>query len=176
MVGKRLGQSLAATSAPGHQPSRLFYVTNRNSDLRFLVDTGAEASVIPAARTDRKHQQDGPVLQAVNGTPIATYGKRSLTLDLGLRHTFRWVFTIADIKAPILDANFLRYFSLLVGMRKHRLSDALTQLKIQGITTHDASPSPIFLPTRHQNEHKVFTSNFPPSYIRVVVNSLLNIV
>ena len=62
MVGKRLGQSLAATRAPGHQPSRLFHVTDRNSGLRFLVDTGAEASVIPATRTDRKHQQDGPGL------------------------------------------------------------------------------------------------------------------
>ena len=30
------------------------------SGLRFLVDTGAEASAIPPARTDRKHQQDSP--------------------------------------------------------------------------------------------------------------------
>ena len=100
LVGKRFGQSLAATSAPDPLPSRLFYVTDCNSGLRFLVDTGAEASVIPPARTDRKHQQDGPGLQAVNVTPIATYGRRSLTLDLGLRRTFRWVFTIADIKHP----------------------------------------------------------------------------
>ena len=82
LVGKRPGQSLAATSAPGPTPSRLFYVTDRNSGLHFLVDAGADASVIPPAHTDRK--QDGPGLQAVNGTPIATYGRCSLTLDLGL--------------------------------------------------------------------------------------------
>ena len=161
LVGKRLGQSLAATSAPGLQPSRLFYVTDRTSGLRFLVDTGAEASVIPPVRTDRKHQQDGPGLQAVNGTPIVTYGTRSLTLDLGLRRTFRWVFTIADIKTPILGADFLRYFSLLVDMWQHRLSDALTQLKIQGIATHDTSPSLTFLPTRPHNEYAAILAKFP---------------
>ena len=147
MFGKRLGQSLAAMSTPVHQPSRLFYVTDRNSGLRFLVDTGAEASVISAIRTDHKYQQDGLGLQAVNGTLIATYGRRSLTLDLGLQCMFCWVFMIADIKASIIGADFLCYFSLLVDIRQHRLSDALTQLKIQGITTHVASPSPTFLPT-----------------------------
>ena len=56
-------------------------------------------------------------------------------------------FMIADIKMPILGVDFLRYFILLVDIKQHRLSDALTQLKIQGIATHDASPSPTFLPT-----------------------------
>ena len=101
---ERLGQSLVAMSAPGHQLSCLFYVADCNSGLCFLVDTGVEANVIPAARTDCKHQQDGPGLQAVNGTLIATYGRRSLTLDLRLQRKFYWVFMIADIKAPILSS------------------------------------------------------------------------
>ena len=71
------------------------------------------------------------------------------------------MFTIADIKAPILGADFLRYFSLLVDMRQHRLSDALTQLKIQGIATHIASPSPTFLPTRPQNEYEAILTELP---------------
>lgn len=82
--GKRSGQSLVATST-GQQPSRLFYVTDKHSGSRFLVDTGAEASVIPPSPAERKHRQERSSLQAVNGTPIATYGSRSLTLDLGLR-------------------------------------------------------------------------------------------
>ena len=161
LVGKRPGQTLAATSAPGPFPSRLFYVTDRNSGLRFLVDTGAEASVIPPSRTDRKQQQEGPGLQAVNGTPIATYGRRSLTLDFGLRRTFRWVFTIANIQTPIIGADFLRNFSLLVDMRQHRLSDALTQLRIQGIATHESSPSPTFLPPQSHNEYEAILTEYP---------------
>ena len=43
-----------ATSVTGQQPSRLFYVTDSLTGLRFLVDTGAEISVIPPSASDRK--------------------------------------------------------------------------------------------------------------------------
>ena len=46
-----------ATSAPGPFPSRLFYVTDRNSGLRFLVDTGAEVSFplpVPTANISKR--------------------------------------------------------------------------------------------------------------------------
>ena len=160
-VGKRPGQSLAATGATGLQPSRLFYVTDRSTGLRFLVDTGAEVSVVPPSHAERKHQQDGLSLQAVNNTTIATYGKRSLALDLGLRRTFRWVFIIADVKNPILGADFLRNYSLLVDVRHNRLSDALTQLKVQGIVSHVASPSPMFLPRGPKTKWEAILSEFP---------------
>lgn len=45
-------------------------------------------SVVPPSRTERKNQQNGFSLQVVNNTAIATYGKHSLTLDLGLRRKF----------------------------------------------------------------------------------------
>ena len=63
-----------AASAPGLLPSRLFYVTDRSNGFRFLVDTGAEVSVLPPSATDRKHRRDSLTLQAVNDSPIATYG------------------------------------------------------------------------------------------------------
>ena len=70
------------TSA-GPQPSHLFYVVDSSSGLHFLVDTGAEVSVIPPSNTERRHPQAGFFLQAVNN--ITTYGYQSLTLDLGLQ-------------------------------------------------------------------------------------------
>ena len=63
-----------ATSVSGQLPSRLFYVTDSLTGLRFLVDTGAEISVVPSSALDRKHHKDSFSLQAVNNTPIATYG------------------------------------------------------------------------------------------------------
>ena len=88
-----------ATGAADHQqPSRLFYVTDHPTGLQFLVDTGAEVSIVPPTPTDRLHRQTGPSLQAVNNTTIATYGTRSLTLNLGLRRTFRWIFVIANVR------------------------------------------------------------------------------
>ena len=59
-------------------------------------------------------------------------GTCSLTLDLGLRRTFRSVFIIVDISKPILGADFLKHYGLLVDMRSERLTDSLTQLKVQG--------------------------------------------
>ena len=134
-VGKPAGQQLVATSSAGHQPNRLFYIADRSTWLKFLVDTGAEVSAVPRSRAQRKYHQQGPSLQAVNNTTIATYGTCSLTLDLGLRRTFRWVFIIADISKPILGADFLKHYGLLVDMRSQRLTDSLTQLKVQGMTS-----------------------------------------
>ena len=60
-----------------------------NSHTYFLVDTGSEVSAIPPSLTD---PADKLTLMAVNDTPIRTYGKRSLTLNLGLRRPFPWIF------------------------------------------------------------------------------------
>ena len=83
---KLSGQSLAATSDPGQRQSRLLFLTDVNSDRRFLTDTGAEVSVVPPSAADRKNKWDCSGLQAVNGSSIATFGTQS---DLGLRRVFR---------------------------------------------------------------------------------------
>ena len=76
---KRAGQPLAATNVSGLGTCRLLHVTDRTNKLNFLVDTGAQVSVLPPTRSDRLRKQ-GLTLSAVNGTAIATYGTRSLTL------------------------------------------------------------------------------------------------
>ena len=129
----------------GPQPSRLFYIVDKASGLRFLVDTGAEVSVFPPSSTEQQHPQVGFTLQAVSKTTIPTYGCRSLTLDLGLRQTFRWMFIIADVKNPMLGADFLRNYNLLVDLRHNRLSDGLTLLNIQSIESQEPSPSSTIL-------------------------------
>ena len=35
--------------------SRLFYVTNRISGTRFLIDTGTEVSVLPPTHSEKRH-------------------------------------------------------------------------------------------------------------------------
>ena len=105
-----------ATGVPGSKQSRLFYLRDRSTGLQFLMDTGAEVSVIPPPLFERIHGSTDFTLQAANNTTIHTFGSRSLTLDLG---TFRWVFIIADVKTPILGADFLHSHNLLVNMRQN---------------------------------------------------------
>uniref|UniRef100_A0A1X7VY68 Uncharacterized protein n=1 Tax=Amphimedon queenslandica TaxID=400682 RepID=A0A1X7VY68_AMPQE len=81
--------------------------------------------VITPSAADKKCQQK-LTLQAANGTCITTYGKRSLTLDLGLRRSFQWVFIVADVAVPILGADFLRHFGLVVDMSQYCPSDQET--------------------------------------------------
>ncbi|KYM98352.1 hypothetical protein ALC62_10938 [Cyphomyrmex costatus] len=59
---------------------------------------------------------------------INTYGFKWLTLNLGLKRTFSWKFCIADVSNPILGADFLSHFGLLIDMKHKRLIDNVTGL------------------------------------------------
>ena len=160
LLGKREGQYVEATDVTGLNSSRLFHITDRHSGLRFLIDTGAQVSVIPPSPADR-NTPSTLTLQAVNNTRIRTYGTRSLSLNLGLRRTFRWVFVVADVANPILGADFLQHFSLVVDLRHRRLIDALTTLTVQGLLSSQTSPSPSLLPRTPSTPFELLLSEFP---------------
>lgn len=111
-------------------PSRRLRVTDHNSGLQFLVDTGANISVLPASRKDRLSQNSDYILYAANGTQIKTYGVKTLVLDLKLRRPYTWDFVIADVKQPILGADFLSQHKLLVNMNQRKLIDQVTDLNV----------------------------------------------
>ena len=133
---------------------------DHSSSVRFLVDTGAEVSVVPPSHIEQQHQQD-LTLQVANNTSIATYGKRSLTLDLGLRCTFRWVFIIADVKHPILGADFLRHYSLLVDVVHNRLSDTVTHLEVHGVASPESSLKLSLLSKTTSNANEAILHDYP---------------
>ena len=88
--GKRQHQRLAAANSSGlTSTSRLFYIRDKTTGTRFLIDTGAEVSILPAGNRRVAVEQPTSVrLQAVNRSIIPTYGQKSLTLELGLRRIF----------------------------------------------------------------------------------------
>ena len=57
-VGKQSGRLLVATGGASQTPSHLLFLMEANSGRQFLIDTGAEVSVIPPSPTERKHRQD----------------------------------------------------------------------------------------------------------------------
>ena len=115
-------------SATGLNDSLLF-VWDKISGRRFLVDTGAEVSVLPASGLDTRIGQKGSSLQAANGSSIKTYGVRTTTLHLASRQ-YKWDFIVADVSRPLLGADFLRANSLLVDLKGKRLVNAETYLSI----------------------------------------------
>jgi len=109
-------------------PCHRLVIFDKSSNLHFLVDTGADISLLPK-RVLFKPLTTNFKLFAANGTQISTYGSKTLSLDLGLRRNFRWKFCIADIQRPILGADFLGHFNLLVDVKNKRLIDSVTGLK-----------------------------------------------
>lgn len=85
-------------------------------------------SVIPGP-TNGESQPSLIKLLAANNTEINTYGRKSLTLDIGLRRQFKWLFTVADVTHAIIGADFLQNFNILVDMKGKSLVDGTTQLR-----------------------------------------------
>ncbi|BHF65861.1 hypothetical protein SprV_0200887400 [Sparganum proliferum] len=106
---------------------------------RFLVDTGAQISVVPPTPVDRRCPSPGLHLQAANCSPISTFGSRSRTLNIGLRRSFSWIFVIADVPHAFLGSDFLAEFDLLVDCRRSCLLDRTSGLSVRGLTPFNDS-------------------------------------
>lgn len=121
--------------------SRRIFVTDRNTGISYLVDTGADISVYPRSKTHGPTIRGEYELFAANGTRIATYGTIAVHLNLSLQRAFKWHFTVADVKTPIIGMDFLCYFGLLVDLRNKRLIDSTTQLSSKGYADTNDEPS-----------------------------------
>ena len=116
-TGKRQSRLSAINGATG---KKLFYLQDLRSNFLFLVDTGAEVSVFPPTRLERRHKTSGPLLTAANGSIIRTYGTKRLSLVFP-SGKYGWEFTLADVSQPLLGADFLRAQDLLVDVKHRRL-------------------------------------------------------
>ncbi|GFX34118.1 retrovirus-related Pol polyprotein from transposon 17.6 [Trichonephila clavipes] len=100
---------------PSQHTSRLFLL-DRKSGQKFLIDSASEICVIPPSTMNKPPQS--------NLTPA--YGMVRKELNLGLRRPFIWTFIIADVSSPIIGADFLKHFNLLIDLKKKRLVDVET--------------------------------------------------
>lgn len=120
---------------------RRLCVMDYNSGLNFLVDTGANISVLPVPKISKFIKNPNYKLYAANGTEIATFGEKTLVLDLKLRRAFRWNFVLADVKQAILGADFLTSNNLLVDMGERKLIDKVTDLNVLACIVVSNQPS-----------------------------------
>lgn len=129
--GKLDGAQVREADICAISPTHRLRVMDYNSGYNFLVDTGANVSVIPVKRRYYNNSKLSDYkLYAANGTEIRTFGIKSLELNLRLRRPYRWDFIIADVKQPILGADFLSAYGLLVDLKARKLIDKLTNLNI----------------------------------------------
>ena len=109
----KLSQRQEVASLPvADNRSSLLYLTDKLSNRRFLVDTGAAVSVFPHSSTE---PSSGLPLTAANGNKISSWGTRTIPLRFGKR-SFEWTFLLAAVDRPILGADWLAHNSLLVDL------------------------------------------------------------
>ncbi|GBL89901.1 hypothetical protein AVEN_213527-1 [Araneus ventricosus] len=129
---------ISATLSAGDTNGRLF-VRDLHSGFKFLIDSGATVSVFPITEKDRGNLDRKTVLFAANGSSIYTYGKRALSLNLGFPKKFLWTFIIADVSKPILCADFLSHFGLVIDVKNCRLIDLARRVSVRGFRTSQPS-------------------------------------
>ena len=98
-------------------PSRLLYVADKRNKCRYLIDTGADVSVLPQSCANGTVDADSlPLYIAANNSTITTFGTSKRIFDVGLKREYSWTFIVADVKQPILGADFLIHCNLLVDL------------------------------------------------------------
>lgn len=111
-----------------------------NRPIRFLIDTGADVSLLPPAFTS-KAVPSSLTLTAANNTKISVFGALTTTVSFPqLRRCFEVEFTVADVKTPILGADFFNRRALLIDVKRRRLVDPKTCLSITVV--EEAHPTP----------------------------------
>ena len=138
-IGKCQHQRVIATNSAGPNACCcMFFVCDKVSGHHFMMDNGAELSVIPpsltffSSLTNCRNLNPSFTLQAANKTSISMYSWRFLSLNFGLHRNFSFVFVIADISTALLGTNFLGTFDLKVDICQSHLKDHTTGLCIQG--------------------------------------------
>ncbi|XP_066941073.1 uncharacterized protein [Macrobrachium rosenbergii] len=88
-----------------------------------LIDTGAVRLVFPPSSEDRRRPPYlAASLTAANGSPILSYSTKLLLVStLGRR--YKWNFIVADVRTPLLGADFLAHYGLAVDISSKRLLD-----------------------------------------------------
>ncbi len=130
-TGKLDASSVMAATDERSKSVRLF-ISDPATGYQFLIDCGSDVSALPPPNA-RKRRPSDQCLFAANGTSIKTYGDKLLEVELRLRRSFKWNFIIADVQVPIIGADFLDRYGLLVDIKNRRLIDPLTNLTSNGI-------------------------------------------
>ena len=99
-------------------------------------------------------------LVAANNTTLNTYGTCRRVVDVGLKRDYAWTFIVADVKQPIIGADFLIHYSLLVDLKSRCLRDMRISLAIPA-TLSSITPLSLNRVDTVQNDYTKLSGQFP---------------
>lgn len=130
------------TENSGDKYSHLSYITGVMTKFRFLKNFGEEVGILPENFNDRLDEAVFN-LQAANGKPIATYGKRYAYRNMVLRKPNHWILVVADASMSIIDADLLKHYNLFTDTRKRGLLDDNNKSFVSVTSNSDFKLSPV---------------------------------
>ncbi|KAK2578067.1 hypothetical protein KPH14_012852, partial [Odynerus spinipes] len=145
-------------------------IVDRTTGWTFLVDTGADVSILPVGILQYKPASTTSLLYAVDGNRVRTY-YIIFTLNLGLRRPIRGQFIIAGVTNPVIGADILKEHGLIVDLQGKRLIDNMTGLMVNGFCsqTHHVTTMSLDLSTpfhRVLAEYPSLTSQTPAGQVK----------
>lgn len=103
-------------------------ITYKSSKQRFQIDTRSDFCVFTFNLIPQRKERVNYDLCVANATIIPTHGLLTLSFNLSLRRDFTWRFVGVDVIHPLIGANFLSHFGLLVDCTSNCLLDGVTSL------------------------------------------------
>ena len=98
-------------------PSCLLYLVDVASFKRCLLDSGSAYSILPRLSSAEPTR---PRRMTADGKPLHCWGRRTCSVCTRTRE-FSWSFLLASVAFPILGADFLSSFGLLVDISNKQL-------------------------------------------------------
>uniref|UniRef100_A0A5S6R481 RNA-directed DNA polymerase n=1 Tax=Trichuris muris TaxID=70415 RepID=A0A5S6R481_TRIMR len=127
-AGKRQRRTTLTPVAAADLQSRCLHLTDVRSGTRFLIDTGSAVSLLPLrfkttanATHTASQAPPQPNLQAINGTPVPVHGYRTMTIYAEALPPLRWSFAIAQVDCPIIGADLISHYKLIVDLDDQRV-------------------------------------------------------
>lgn len=151
-IGKLNPPAIDATDNRNKFLSRRLFIKDPLSKFEFLVDTGADVSVLPSDLVQPTSRFSNCSLAAANGTKISVFGSKLVNISFGLRREFSHSFLVAYVTKPIIGADFLHKFGLLVDIKNARLMDPVTNIDSIGVMKIDDT----LIPTSFMLENSEF--------------------
>ena len=136
-------------------PTNVFILLDTLTGLCFLINMGTCRSLLPKSKVYSGCSMGSNThFVAANGSRILTYGSKSIGLSFA-GSTYKWDFIVANVSIPIIGADFLANFNLLVDV-----AAAPADLALQIADSSDAYSSlkssypEVFCPVLHLTPHK----------------------
>jgi cleavage and polyadenylation specificity factor subunit 1 len=112
------------------------HVLDKRSKWYFLIDSDSAISSISTSFVNQQVKPGLLKLYAANTTEIDTYGDQNLELHLNVRRSFKWNFVIANVQSPIIGADLLSHYGLLIDLKNRRLIGSHFSQKRQWSVPH----------------------------------------